>query len=77
MNAMCDSSRRAAWSIRALGRPRGIREGPGQGGGVLGGGGIALDVVSGRVELMLGVVTALIGAPFFFYLVLRERWRSR
>jgi iron complex transport system permease protein len=26
---------------------------------------------------MLGVVTALIGAPFFFYLVVRERWRHR
>jgi iron complex transport system permease protein len=38
---------------------------------------IALRLLSGRVELMLGVVTALIGAPFFFYLVLRERWRSR
>ncbi len=38
---------------------------------------IALRLLSGRVELMLGVVTALIGAPFFFYLVVRERWRSR
>ncbi len=38
---------------------------------------IALRLLSGRVELMLGVVTALIGAPFFFYLVLRERWSSR
>ncbi|MCT9810738.1 iron ABC transporter permease [Acidovorax sp. Be4] len=38
---------------------------------------IALRLLSGRVELMLGVVTALIGAPFFFYLVLRERWRTR
>lgn len=37
---------------------------------------IALRLLSGRVELMLGVVTALIGAPFFFYLVMRERWRS-
>lgn len=38
---------------------------------------IALRLLSGRVELMLGVVTALMGAPFFFYLVLRERWRAR
>ena len=38
---------------------------------------IALRLLSGRVELMLGVVTALIGAPFFLYLVLRERWRQR
>jgi len=38
---------------------------------------IALRLLSGRVELMLGVVTALIGAPFFFYLVVRERWRHR
>lgn len=37
---------------------------------------IALRLLSGRVELMLGVVTALMGAPFFFYLVLRERWRA-
>ena len=38
---------------------------------------IALRLLSGRVELMLGVVTALMGAPFFLYLVLRERWRTR
>lgn len=38
---------------------------------------IALRLLSGRVELMLGVVTALMGAPFFFYLVLRERWSAQ
>ncbi|MBT0962570.1 FecCD family ABC transporter permease [Denitromonas iodatirespirans] len=30
-------------------------------------------LVSGNTELMLGVVTALIGAPFFFVLVMRAR----
>ena len=34
---------------------------------------IVLRMVSGGFELMLGVVTALIGAPFFFTLVLRQR----
>ena len=34
---------------------------------------IVLRLVSGGFELMLGVVTALIGAPFFFVLVLRQR----
>lgn len=34
---------------------------------------IVLRLVSGSFELMLGVVTALIGAPFFFALVLRQR----
>ncbi|MCV2219345.1 FecCD family ABC transporter permease [Thauera sp. Sel9] len=34
---------------------------------------VVLRLVSGGFELMLGVVTALIGAPFFFVLVLRER----
>ena len=34
---------------------------------------IVLRMVSGGFELMLGVVTALIGAPFFFALVLRQR----
>lgn len=38
---------------------------------------VALRLLSGRVELMLGVVTALMGAPFFLYLVMRERWRDR
>lgn len=34
---------------------------------------VVLRLVSGGFELMLGVVTALIGAPFFLALVLRER----
>ena len=34
---------------------------------------IVLRMVSGGFELMLGVVPALIGAPFFFALVLRQR----
>ncbi|NMG04244.1 iron chelate uptake ABC transporter family permease subunit [Azoarcus taiwanensis] len=34
---------------------------------------VLLRLVSGGFELMLGVVTALIGAPFFLYLVLRQR----
>src|SRR5690606_18885682 len=34
---------------------------------------VALRLASGEQELMLGVVTALIGAPFFLALVLRER----
>ncbi|WP_313104441.1 FecCD family ABC transporter permease [Stutzerimonas nitrititolerans] len=34
---------------------------------------IVLRLVSGAQELMLGVVTALIGAPFFLVLVLRQR----
>lgn len=34
---------------------------------------ILLRVVSGEQELMLGVVTALLGAPFFLVLVLRQR----
>ncbi|KRW73383.1 FecCD family ABC transporter permease [Stutzerimonas nitrititolerans] len=34
---------------------------------------IVLRLVSGAQELMLGVVTALIGAPFFLALVLRQR----
>jgi iron complex transport system permease protein len=34
---------------------------------------LAVRLSSGGRELMLGVVTALIGAPFFFALVLRER----
>lgn len=38
---------------------------------------MTLRLLSGRVELMLGVVTALMGAPFFLYLVMRERWRDR
>lgn len=38
---------------------------------------IALRLLSGRMELMLGVMTALIGAPFFFYLVMRERKEMR
>lgn len=37
---------------------------------------VVLRLVSGGQELMLGVVTALIGAPFFFALVLRERMVS-
>ncbi len=36
---------------------------------------ILLRLVSGAQELMLGVVTALIGAPFFLLLVLRQ-WRA-
>jgi len=36
---------------------------------------VVLRLVSGGYELMLGVVTALIGAPFFFLLVWRERGR--
>lgn len=35
---------------------------------------ILLRLISGAQELMLGVVTALIGAPFFLLLVLRQ-WR--
>ncbi|THF64633.1 iron ABC transporter permease [Pseudothauera nasutitermitis] len=34
---------------------------------------LVLRLVSGGFELMLGVVTALIGAPFFLFLVLREQ----
>jgi iron complex transport system permease protein len=34
---------------------------------------IVLRLVSGEQELMLGVVTAMIGAPFFLALVLRQR----
>ncbi|QLF91748.1 iron ABC transporter permease [Pseudomonas sp. ABC1] len=34
---------------------------------------ILLRLVSGEQELMLGVVTALLGAPFFLLLVLRQR----
>ncbi len=34
---------------------------------------VLLRLLSGSQELMLGVVTALIGAPFFFVLVLREK----
>ncbi len=34
---------------------------------------VALQLVSGETELMLGVVTALIGAPFFLALVLRQK----
>ncbi|MCY1281446.1 Hemin transport system permease protein HmuU [compost metagenome] len=34
---------------------------------------ILLRLVSGEQELMLGVVTALLGAPFFLVLVLRQR----
>ncbi|MBM7059486.1 iron ABC transporter permease [Pseudomonas sp. UL073] len=34
---------------------------------------ILLRLVSGEQELMLGVVTALLGAPFFLALVLRQR----
>ncbi len=34
---------------------------------------ILLRLVSGEQELMLGVVTAMIGAPFFLLLVLRQR----
>ncbi|MFI8480788.1 FecCD family ABC transporter permease [Pseudomonas sp. NPDC078700] len=34
---------------------------------------ILLRVVSGEQELMLGVVTALLGAPFFLVLLLRQR----
>jgi iron complex transport system permease protein len=34
---------------------------------------LVLRAVSGPQEIMLGVVTALIGAPFFFVLVLRRR----
>jgi len=30
----------------------------------------------GHTELMLGVVTSLIGAPFFLYLVIRTRSES-
>ncbi|ATE59278.1 FecCD family ABC transporter permease [Thauera sinica] len=37
---------------------------------------VVLRLVSGSHELMLGVVTALIGAPFFLALVLRERLGS-
>lgn len=34
---------------------------------------ILLRLISGEQELMLGVVTALLGAPFFLMLVLRQR----
>jgi iron complex transport system permease protein len=34
---------------------------------------IALRLIDTRQELMLGVVTALLGAPFFLWLVLRSR----
>ena len=32
--------------------------------------------VSGRVELKLGVITALIGGPFFLYLIVKTRSTS-
>jgi iron complex transport system permease protein len=35
-----------------------------------------LRLISGNQEIMLGVVTALVGAPFFLLLVLRSRRRS-
>jgi iron complex transport system permease protein len=34
---------------------------------------VLVQAVSGRVELKLGVITALIGGPFFLYLILRTR----
>lgn len=37
---------------------------------------ILLRLVSGEQELMLGVVTALLGAPFFLLLVLRQQGRQ-
>jgi iron complex transport system permease protein len=37
---------------------------------------IAVRLVDGDVELRLGVATALIGAPFFLYLVLNMARRS-
>ena len=36
---------------------------------------IALRLLSSTQEIMLGVVTALIGAPFFLFLVLQQKWR--
>jgi len=36
---------------------------------------IALRLLSSTQEIMLGVVTALIGAPFFLILVLQQKWR--
>ena len=32
-----------------------------------------VQAISGRVELKLGVVTALVGGPFFLYLILKSR----
>jgi iron complex transport system permease protein len=34
---------------------------------------MAVLALSGRVELKLGVITALIGGPFFLYIILRTR----
>ena len=34
---------------------------------------LAVRLISGSVELKLGVITALIGAPFFFYLLIKTR----
>jgi iron complex transport system permease protein len=34
---------------------------------------IAIRIVGGPNEIRLGVITALIGAPFFIYMIFRER----
>ena len=34
---------------------------------------ILVRATSGPIELKLGVVTALVGAPFFLYLIFRTR----
>ena len=34
---------------------------------------MAVQAISGRVELKLGVITALIGGPFFLYIIMRTR----
>lgn len=34
---------------------------------------VAVQTLSGRVELKLGVITALIGGPFFLYLIVKSR----
>jgi iron complex transport system permease protein len=35
-----------------------------------------VQAISGRVELKLGVITALIGGPFFLYIIMRTRSRE-
>jgi iron complex transport system permease protein len=37
---------------------------------------LAVRLISGTVEIKLGVITALVGAPFFFYLLFRMRKES-
>jgi iron complex transport system permease protein len=34
---------------------------------------VVVQMVSGRIELKLGVITALVGGPFFLYLIIKSR----